>query len=150
MDGGKLTFTLDTDTDVDTGLLGDLFGGLAGAAAGAIIGLIIGVFTGGILIGVLLGAGTGFVLGVIAIEVTEYVVEGIVHRQVQARIDGQPVADIHCCDQVVVQLATPATDNGFNLSILDAIPASISIHHGNPTDEPRTPRTCSSRPTTTT
>jgi hypothetical protein len=136
MDGGKLVFTISTDTDVDTGLLGDVFGGLAGAAAGAIVGLIVGVFTGGILIGVLVGAGIGFGVGVIAIEVAEHVVEGIVQRQIKAKIDGKPVADIHCCDQANVQIAAPATDDGFNLSVLDAIPSSISIHNDNPTDEP--------------
>jgi hypothetical protein len=136
LDDGRLVFTIDTDTDVDTGLLGDLFGGLAGAAAGAIIGLIVGVFTGGILIGLLVGAGIGFIVGVVAIEVAEYVVEGIVQRQIKAKIDGQPIADIHCCDQGVVQLATPATDGGFNLSVIDAIPSSISIHNDNPADEP--------------
>lgn len=136
LDAGKLSFTIGTDTEVDTGLLGDLFGGLAGAAAGAIVGLIVGVFTGGLLVGVLVGAGIGFVVGVIAIEVAEYVVEGIVQRQIKAKIDGAPVADIHCCDQGVVEIATPATDDGFNLSILDAIPSSISIHNDNPADEP--------------
>lgn len=128
LDHGKLLFAIDTDTDVDTGLLGDLFGGLAGAAAGAIIGLIVGLFTGGILIAILIGAGIGLVVGVITIEVVEYVVEGIVQREIKARIDGQPVPELLCCEDGVVQIATPVTDDGFNLSVLDSIPSSISVH----------------------
>jgi hypothetical protein len=135
LDGGRLIFTIDADTDVDTGLLGDLFGGLAGASAGAIVGLIVGVFTGGILIGVLVGAGIGLGVGIITIEVVEYVVEGIVQRQIKAKIDGEPVADIHCCDQGIVHFATPEADDTFNLSVLDAIPSSISIHNDNPMNE---------------
>jgi hypothetical protein len=135
LDGGKLIFTIDTDTDVDTGLLGDLFGGLVGGAAGAIVGLIVGVFTGGILIAVLVGAGIGLGVGVITVEVVEYVVEGIVQRQIKAKIDGEPVADIHCCDESVVHFATPTAGDTFNLSVLDAIPSSVSIHNDNPEDE---------------
>lgn len=136
LDQGRLVFSIDTDTDVDTGLLGDLFGGLVGAAAGAIIGLVVGLFTGGILFAVLLGAGIGFVVGVIAIEVVEYVVEGIVQREIRARIDGQPVPDVLCCEGGVVQIATPSTDDGFNLSVLDSLPSSISVHDESPVGEP--------------
>jgi hypothetical protein len=132
---GRLVFSIDTDTDVDTGLLGDLFGGLVGAAAGAIIGLVVGLFTGGLLIAVLVGAGIGFIVGVIAIEVVEYVAEGIVQREIKARIDGEQLPDVLCCDHGVIQIATPSTEDGFNLSVLDAIPSSISIHDENPPDE---------------
>jgi hypothetical protein len=106
-----------------------------GAAAGAIVGLIVGAFTGGILIGVLVGAGIGFAVGVITIEVVEYVVEGIVQREIKAKIDGEPVVDIHCCDRSIVKFATPTRDDGFSLSVLDAIPSSISIHNDNPAGE---------------
>ena len=136
LDQGRLVFSIDTDTDIDTGLLGDIFGGLAGAAAGAIIGLVVGLFTGGLLIAVLIGAGIGFVVGVIAIEVIEYVAEGIVQREIKARIDGEPLPDVLCCEADVVQVATPSSDDAFNLAVLDSIPSSISIHDENPPDEP--------------
>jgi len=136
IDQGQLSFTIDTETDVDTGLLGDLFGGLVGAVAGAIIGLILGLFTGGILLGVLIGAGVGFVVGVIAVEVAEYVVEGIVQREIKARIDGEPLPDILCCEDGVVQIATPASDeDSFDLALLDSLPSSIAIHDENPEGE---------------
>ncbi|WP_040491124.1 DUF3892 domain-containing protein [Ilumatobacter nonamiensis] len=134
--GGALTFEIDTATDVDTGLLGNLFGGLVGGAAGAIVGLIIGVFTGGLLIGFLVGAGVGFVVGVIAIEVAEYVVEGIVQREINASIDGQPIREVLCCGDGVVQLARPSpADDRFNLAVLDSLPSSISVHRAHPEDE---------------
>lgn len=135
LDQGRLVFSIDTDTDVDTGLLGDVFGGLVGAAAGAIVGLVVGLFTGGLLIAVLIGAGIGLVVGVIAIEVVEYVAEGIVQREIKARIDGEPLPDVLCCEDGVIQIATPSTEDGFNLSVLDSIPSSISIHAENPPDE---------------
>jgi hypothetical protein len=140
LDEGRLVFSIDTDTDVDTGLLGDLFGGLVGAAAGTIIGLIVGLFTGGLLIAVLIGAGVGFVVGVIAIEVVEYVAEGIVQREIKARIGGEPLPDVLCCQDGVVQIATPSADDGFNLSVLDAVAlqdAGAIVLHGYQLIHPR-------------
>ncbi len=131
---GRLSFSIETETDIDTGLLGDLFGGLAGAAAGAIIGLVIGLITGGILIGVLIGAGIGFVVGVIVIEVGEAIVEGIVQNEMKARIDGDEIPDVNCCDGGIVRIAK-VNSEGFNLSVLDAVPTSIPIYSGNPEDE---------------
>jgi hypothetical protein len=132
---GKLTFSMETDTDVDTGLLGDLFGGITGGIAGAIIGFIVGLITGGLLVAVLVGAGIGVVVGVIAIEVTEVIIDGIVQKAIKAKLNGQEVTDIHCCKENIVQIATPSSDDGFNLSVLDSIPTSIAIHTENPDNE---------------
>jgi hypothetical protein len=124
---GKLSFRIEPDTDVDTGLLGDLLGGVVGG----IVGFIVGLLTGGILVAVLVGA----VVGIIVVEVAEVVVEGIVQKEIKATIDGEPVADIHCCEEGIVQIAKPGSDS-FNLSVLDAIPSSIVIHTENPANEP--------------
>jgi len=132
---GKLTFSIDTDTDVDSGLLGDLFAGITGGIAGAIIGFIVGLITGGILLGVLIGAGIGVVVGVIAIEVAEVVVEGIVQNEIKAKIGDKDVAEVHCCEQGIVQIAKPEPGDAFNLSILDSIPSSIAIFTENPDSE---------------
>lgn len=131
---GKLSFRIETDTDVDTGLLGDIFGGLAGGLAGGIIGFVVGLFTGGILTAVLVGAGIGFVAGIIIIEVTEVIIEGVVQKEIKAKINDEPLPEIHCCDDAIVQIAKPPSD-GFNLSVLDAIPSSIAIFTENPENE---------------
>ncbi len=133
---GKLSFTIDTDTDVDTGLLGDLFAGITGGIAGAIIGFIVGLITGGILVAVLVGAGIGIVVGIIAIEVTEVVIEGIVQQEIKAKINGKNIPDIDCCKDNIVQIAKPSGGGDeFNLSVLDSIPSSIAIYTENPEDE---------------
>lgn len=131
---GKLNFSIETETDVDTGLLGDIFGGITGGILGGIIGFIVGLFTGAILAAVLIGVGIGFVAGIIIIEVTEVIVEGIVQKEIKAKIDGETLLDIHCCKDAIVQIAKPIS-SGFNLSILDAIPSSIAISTENPDDE---------------
>lgn len=131
---GQLSFSIETETDVDTGLLGDLFGGIVGGLAGGVIGFVVGLFTGGLLAAVLIGAGIGFVAGIIVIEIAEVVVEGIVQREIKAKIDGVPLPDVRCCNAGIVQIARPVSD-GFNLSVLDAIPASIAILTENPEDE---------------
>jgi hypothetical protein len=131
---GKLSFSIETETDIDTGLLGDLFGGLAGAAAGAIIGLVIGLITGGILAGVLIGAGIGLVVGVIVIEIGEAIAEGYVQNEMKAKINGKEIPEAHCCDAGIVNRAKVQTE-GFNLSVLDSIPTSIPIYTENPEDE---------------
>jgi hypothetical protein len=132
---GKLSFRIETETDVDTGILGDIFGGLAGALVGGIIGFVIGLFTGGALFGLLLGAGIGLVIGVIVIEVAEVVVEGIVQKEIRAKIDGEPLPDVLVCRSDVVQVATPSSEGGFNLSVLDTIPSSVPILTENPAGE---------------
>ncbi len=134
LNDGKLSFSIETETDVDMGLLGDLFGGIAGGFAGAIIGLIIGIVTGGILVAIVVGAGIGFVLGVIVIEVGEVIVEGIVQNEIKAMIEGEELPEVHCCQSNIVNIAKPSAE-GFNLSVLDAIPTSIPIHTENPEDE---------------
>lgn len=131
---GKLSFSIETDTDVDTGLLGDIFAGITGGIGGGIIGLIVGLFTGGILTAVLIGAGIGFVAGIIIIEVAEVIVEGIVQKEIKAKIDGETLPEIHCCEAGIVQIAKPPS-GGFNLSVLDAIPSSIAIFIQNPENE---------------
>mgnify|MGYP001297382723 CR=1 FL=1 len=132
---GNLSFSIETETDVDMGLLGDLFGGIVGGIAGGIIGFIVGLLTGGILAAVLIGAGIGFVAGIIIIEVTEVIVEGIVQREIKARIDGEVLPEIHCCEDGIVQIAKPENKDGFNLSVLDSIPSSIPVSTLNPENE---------------
>lgn len=56
-------------------------------------------------------------------------------REIKARIDGEPVPDVLCCEDGGVHTATASTDDGFNLSALDSIPSSISIHDEAPADE---------------
>jgi hypothetical protein len=131
---GKLIFTMETETDVDMGLLGDLFGGVAGGIVGAIVGLIVGLVTGGILIAILVGAGIGFVLGVIIIEVGEVIVEGLVQNELKAKLEGEELPEVHCCKTNIVNIAKPS-GNGFNISIVDAIPTSIPIYTENPENE---------------
>jgi hypothetical protein len=83
---------------------------------------------------VLIGAGIGFVAGIIIIEVAEVIVEGIVQKEIKAKIDGETLPDIHCCKQDIVQIAKPSS-GGFNLSVLDAIPSSIAIFSESPENE---------------
>jgi hypothetical protein len=132
---GNLSFSIETETDVDMGLLGDLFAGITGGIAGGIIGFVVGLITGGILTAVLVGAGIGFVAGIIILEVVEVVVEGIVQREIKAKIDGEVLPEIHCCEEDIVQIAKPVNEDGFDLSVLDSIPASIPVSTLNPPDE---------------
>lgn len=131
---GKLSFSIETETDVDTGLLGDIFGGIIGGVIGGIIGFIVGLFTGNILVAMLVGAGIGIFAGIIIIEIIEVVVEGIVQKEIKAKIDGETLPEVHCCKEGIVQIAKPQ-NGGFNLSVLDAIPSSIAISTENPVDE---------------
>jgi hypothetical protein len=132
---GKLSFSIESDTNVDTGILGDIFAFFAGGIGGGIIGFIVGLVTGGILAPVLIGAAIGGVVAVIVLEIAEVVIEGIVQKQIQAKINGEPLESIHCRESGIVQIAIPASD-GFDLSVLDAIPSSIAINTANPPDEP--------------
>ncbi len=132
---GKLNFSIVPDTDVDTGLLGDIFGAITGGIAGGLIGFIVGLITGGILSAVLIGVSIGAVIGVIVIEVAEVIVEGIVQKQIKAKLNGEPMDDILCCEGGVVRIATPDSDQAFDLSFLDSIPTSIPIHTAFPEDE---------------
>jgi hypothetical protein len=109
---GKLTFDMEIDEDVDTGLLGDLLAG------------IIGAFT------------VGPVTGIILLEIAEVIVEGVVHQKIKAFIDGEtPPPDVHCCEAGVVHIATSTGEEGFDLSVLDAIPSSIAVSTQNPENE---------------
>lgn len=143
IENGALRFSIEPETDVDTGLLGDIFGaitgGLGGGIVGGVIGFIVGLVTGGvlgaILAGLAIGAGIGLVVGIIVIEVVEVVVEGMVQKEIKAKIDGKPVADLLCQENGIVRIATPVQEGGFNLSVLDSIPASVPISTLNPPDE---------------
>lgn len=133
---GNLTFRIETDEDIDTGLLGDLLAALAGGFAGGLIGLVIGIFTGGILVGLLIGFGVGALVGVIALEIAEVVVEGIVRKEIRARIGGETLPSVTVRRENLVQIAMPTAEEGqLSLSVLDAIPSSISVHNENPADE---------------
>ena len=143
IENGVLSFSVDPDTDVDTGLLGDIFGaitgGIGGGIVGGIIGFIVGLVTGGILAtmiaGFIIGAAIGVVVGVIVIEVAEVIVEGIVQKEIKAKLNGEQLPDLLCGKNGVVQIATPNPSEGFNLSVLDSIPASIPIHTDLPANE---------------
>lgn len=126
-DDGRLEFELETETSIDTGLLGDLFAGIVGG----LIGLVIGLFTGGW--GFLIGFAIGAAAGVILLEVTEAVAGFVVNGIIKAKIDGQPVGEIRCCNSGIVQAATPNPDSdSFNLSVLNTIPTSIAINVDRP------------------
>lgn len=126
IENGALAFDFDIDTDVDTGLLGDLWS----AVLGGFVGLILGAFTGGILI----TAGTGAILAVVALEVTEVIVNGKVRKQVRARLEDEPLGSVLSCsdDEVIVEAIPPDDDDGVALGPLDAIPRSILIDESNP------------------
>jgi hypothetical protein len=118
---GAITFSIDVDTDVDTGLLGDLFGGIIVG----LIGLLLGAVTGGALLPFV---GAGFITGVVAVEVAEVIVEGIVKRQILARLNNQAVPPLLSCrDSLVVEAIPASDDHGIALRILDAIPRSVTI-----------------------
>ncbi len=133
---GQLTFSIDTEEDIDTGLLGNLLAAIGVGIVGALIGLVIGIFTGGIFLGLLIGFAAGALTGAIALEVVEYVAEGIVRKEIRARLNGELLPQITTREDGIVQYATPDVEDGtFSLSVLDAIPASISIFNANPVDE---------------
>ena len=126
-DEGGLAFELETETSIDTGILGDLFAGIVGG----LIGLIIGLFTGGW--GILIGFAIGAAAGVIVLEVAEAVAGFVVNGIIKAKINGQAVGEIRCCDGGIVQVATPNPDSdSFNLSVLNTIPTSIPINVDRP------------------
>jgi hypothetical protein len=131
---GKLSFSIEPQTDVDAGLLGDIFGGITGGIAGGIIGFIVGLFTKAILASVLYGAGIGLIAGIIVIEIVEVVAEGSVQSEFKAKLDGEVLPDIQCCREGIVQIAKPPSD-GVDLSVLDVIPSSIAISTEHPEDE---------------
>src|SRR5690606_20497326 len=132
---GKLTISIESETDIDMSIWGNLLGAIGGGLAGGLLGFIIGLVTGGILSAVLVGAGIGFIAGAILIEIAEVIIEGEVQKIIKAKIDGEPLGEIHCCEKGNVHLAQPSQENGFNLSVLDSIPSSIAIHTANPKDE---------------
>jgi hypothetical protein len=118
---GAVTFTIGVDTDVDTGLLGDLFGGIVLG----LVGLVLGAVTGGSL---LVFAAAGFAAGVVAVELAETVVEGVVRRRILASLDGTPVQPLLSCqDSVVVEAIPPQGDRGIALGVVDAVPRSVTI-----------------------
>jgi hypothetical protein len=118
---GAVTFTIDVDTDVDTGLLGDLFGGIVLG----LVGLVLGLVTGGAL---LVFAAAGFAAGVVAVELAEIVVEGVVRRRILASLDGTPVQPLLSCqDSIVVEAIPVSGDRGIALGVIDAVPRSVTI-----------------------
>lgn len=133
---GQLTFRIDTEEDIDTGLLGNLLAAIGVGIVGALIGLVIGIFTGGIFLGLLIGFTAGALAGAILLEVAEVVVEGMVRKEIRARLNGDLLPSITAREDSIVQLATPdAAEGMFSLSVLDAIPASISVFNQNPANE---------------
>jgi hypothetical protein len=120
VEGGVAGFQLDVESGVDTGVLGNLFGGLVGG----LLGLLLGVLSGGLLLPF---AAVGFAAGVLAIEVAESVVAGVVTRIVRARIDEELVPPPLICDNGAVALALPGGDGGVAVSVLNAIPTSIRV-----------------------
>ncbi len=78
----------------------------------------------------------GALAGVIALEIVEVVVEGIVRKEIRARIDGEPLPAMTVRRDNIVQIAMPDPDDDkISVSVLNSIPASISVHNENPTDE---------------
>ncbi|MBA2498286.1 MAG: hypothetical protein H0V30_01010 [Chitinophagaceae bacterium] len=135
VNNGKLSFSIESETDIDMSIWGNILGAIGGGLTGGILGFVIGLVTGGIMSVVLVGAGIGIVLGAIIIEIAEVIIEGEVQKVIKAKIDGEPLSEIHCCERGYVHLAQKSQDDGFNLSVLDSIPSSIAIHTANPVDE---------------
>jgi hypothetical protein len=125
VENGVARFRFDVESDVDTGVLGDLFGGLVGG----LLGLLLGVLSGGMVLPFVV---IGFEVGVLAIEIAESVVGGVVTRFVKARIDDELVPPPVICDHGVAALALPAGGGGLAASVLNAVPRSLRIA----TDQP--------------
>lgn len=123
IEDGMLLFDIDVDSDVDTGVLGDIFAFLTGGLIGLVIGFLLG--------GALIGAGIGVVLGVVILEVGEAIVEGVVNRQIKARLDDEVVSVLGCSDGVIVN-GISEEEGGLALTVLNSIPLSIPIHRDNP------------------
>jgi len=124
---GRLQFEIGADSDVDTGILGDLFAGIVGG----LIGFVIGLATGNPVAGAI----SGFVTGIVVLEVVEVEVEGVVERRILAKINGTTIS-ILCNQNGIVQVATPpAPEDGFNLSLFNAVPASIVLDTRRPAGE---------------
>jgi hypothetical protein len=127
---GGIEFEIETEANIDTGLLGDLFVGFVGG----LVGLVIGLFTGGW--GFLIGFAIGAAIGVIVLEIAEAVAGLAVNGVIRARLNGQPVREILCCENGIVQAAMPNPDaESFNLGLLNTIPVSIPIHFDRPDNE---------------
>ncbi|MBN2175456.1 MAG: hypothetical protein JW731_15100 [Bacteroidales bacterium] len=125
IDNGKLTFEITSDANIDFGILGDLLAALVGG----IIGFVIGLFTGNPIGGAIAGA----VAGIVILEVTEVIIGGIIAKEIQAKIDGQPLTQFYRCKNDVVHLATKRNQGqGLNLGFLDSLPSSIPIFTDNP------------------
>lgn len=125
LEDGNLSFQIEVDSSVDFGLLGDVLA----AFIGGLVGFIIGLFTGN-PIG---GAVTGAVIGVVVLEVGEVIVGGVIAKEIQAKIDDEPLVQFYKCKNDVVHLATiPDQGQGLNLGFLDSLPTSIPIYTDNP------------------
>jgi hypothetical protein len=122
---GRLSFEVEIDSSIDFGLLGDLLAGLVGG----IIGFVIGLFTGNPIGGAIIGAAAGVVI----LEVGEFIAGKVIAKEIQARIDGEPLPQFYTCVDNVINHATVRDQGqGFNLGFLDALPASIPIFTDNP------------------
>ncbi len=127
---GGIKFEMETEANIDTGLLGDLFVGFIGG----LVGLVIGLFTGGW--GFLIGFAIGAAAGVIVLEIAEAVAGLAVNGIIKAKLNGQPVREILCCENGIVQAAMPNPDSeSFNLGLLNTIPVSIPIYSDRPDNE---------------
>ena len=116
---GRLVFELTTDLDIDTGFWGDVLA----FVAGGIIGFPLMLLTGGVINPVNLG-----IAAVIALEVTEEIVEGEVHRRIQAA-GAEPI--LTCRNGIIQQAIPPASEQGISVGPLDAIPSNIPMHTDN-------------------
>ena len=113
---GAVHFDSSADSNVDTGILGDI---LAFAVGGPVLTLFLG--------------STGSVAGVVALEVTEYVAEGIVKKEVTTLLEGEDVTRRFACeDDNVVEVLANGNGGGLVEAFANAIPRSIPVGSDRP------------------
>ncbi len=128
---GKLTFIINTDLDVDTGFWGDVLA----FSIGALLGFLIAIFTGGWVLIPALGLGA-----VIALEVAEYIAEGVINRRIVVKDSNGRLLTYQTCSEEIIKFGFPkSSDEGISIGTMDAIPSSIPIF--NDTDDPLFTRT---------
>jgi hypothetical protein len=133
-DGG-LRYRIGPGSSAELRLLDDLFRGTPDGLLGSVMSFVAGLFIGGAAFAALVRAGVPSTAGPIGFEVAERIVDGVAQQEVRARVGGEPLAEIICDRAGVAQIARPRHGGGFDRSLLDAIPGSISISTDHPGEE---------------
>ncbi|HWN70156.1 MAG TPA: hypothetical protein VNM90_21100, partial [Haliangium sp.] len=132
---GSLRYSIGPGTSADLWLLDDLFRGSSDGLLGGVMSFVAGLFIGGAAFAALVSAGMQSTAGVIGFAVAERIVDGVARREARAQVAGQPLPEIVCDGAGIAQIARPRRGGGFDRSLLDAIPGSISISTDPPDQE---------------